>query len=131
MDGDRPTILRTLIKEQNEQHSRSVNQSPTSTSPNSPTPPPQQPWPPSSWGNCTTGSIDVERVVKPFKHNLLRKERNRLSDENGIVLFRPAQNLRYMMKAKMALKGHVHDGLVQGGHSGYDVDHVMEEIDAE
>jgi len=35
------------------------------------------------------------------------------------------------MKAKMALKGRVYDGLVQGGHSGYDVDPVMEEIDAE
>ena len=79
----------------------------------------------------TTGSIDVERVAKPFKHNLLWKERNCLSDENGIVLFRSAQNLRYLMKANMALKGQVYDVLVQGGHSGYDVDPVMEEIDAE
>ena len=27
---------------------------------------------------------------------------------------------RYLMKAKMALKGQVYDGLVQGGHSGFD-----------
>ena len=31
----------------------------------------------------------------------------------------------------MALKGQVYDGLVQGGHSGYDENPVMEEIDAE
>ena len=59
------------------------------------------------------------------------KERNRLSDENSIVLFRSAQNLCYLMKANMALKGQVYDGLVQGGHSGFDVDPVMEEIYAE
>jgi len=58
-------------------------------------------------------------------------ECNRLSDENGIALFGLAQNLRYLMKAKMALKGQVYDDLVQGGHSGYDVDPVMEEINAE
>ena len=79
----------------------------------------------------TNGSIDVEHVAKPFKHNLLRKERNRLSDENGIVLFRSAQNLRYLMKAKMALKGQVYDGLVQGRHSGFNTDPVMKEIYAE
>ena len=35
----------------------------------------------------TTGSIDVERVAKPFKHNILRKERNRLSDEKRDAFF--------------------------------------------
>ena len=59
----------------------------------------------------TTGSIDVERVAKPFKHNMLRKERNRLSDENGRILFRAAQNLRYLMKAKQELKGQINDAL--------------------
>jgi len=29
------------------------------------------------------------------------------------------------MNAKMALKGQVYNGLVQGEHSGYDVDPVM------
>ena len=41
------------------------------------------------------------------------------------VLFRAAQNLRYPMKATMTLKGQVYNGLVQGEHSGYDVDPVM------
>ena len=58
----------------------------------------------------TTGSIDVERVAKPFKHNILRKKRNRLSDQKGRVLFRAAQNLRYLMKEKMEWKGKIYDG---------------------
>ena len=59
----------------------------------------------------TTCSIDVERVAKPFKRNMYRKERNRLSDENGRLLFRAAQNLRYLMKTKKALKGQINDAL--------------------
>ena len=56
-----------------------------------------------------TGSIDVEQVAKPFKRNLLRKERNRLSDEKDIFLFRATQNLKYLTKAKMAAKGTIYD----------------------
>ena len=42
----------------------------------------------------------------------IRKERIRLSDSKGIViLFRAAQNLGYLMKAKMQLKGEIHDTL--------------------
>ena len=49
----------------------------------------------------TTGSMNIECVAKPFKHNVLRKDMNRLSDEKGNVLFRCAQNLKHLMKAKM------------------------------
>ena len=59
----------------------------------------------------TTGSIDVKRVAKPFKRNVYRKEQNRLSDENGNILFRAAQNLRHLMKNKKALKGQINDAL--------------------
>jgi len=59
----------------------------------------------------TTGSIDAERVAKPFKRNMCRRERNRLSDKNGRVLFRAAQNLRYPMKAKKELEGQINDVL--------------------
>ena len=71
---------------------------------------------PDAW--CSGGAADQVKA-------------NNNTNFNGIVLFRSAQNLRYLMKAKMALKGQVYDGLVQDGHSGYDVHHVMEEIDAE
>lgn len=64
----------------------------------------------------TTGSIDVERVAKPFKNNILRKDRNRLSDGKGRVLFRAAQNLRYLMKAKAELKGTIHDAAFEEGY---------------
>ena len=36
----------------------------------------------------TAGLMDVERVVKPIKHMILTKQRNRLGDDNGVVLFR-------------------------------------------
>ena len=57
----------------------------------------------------TIGSIDVERVAKLFKHNALRKERNCLSDEKGRVLFRAAQNLRFLIKVNMELRGKIFD----------------------
>jgi hypothetical protein len=57
----------------------------------------------------TTGFIDVERVAKPFKNNMLRKERNRLSDEKGRILFQAAQDLRYLMRVKRMLRGSLHD----------------------
>ena len=34
----------------------------------------------------TVGSIDVERRVKPIKHTILTKKRNRLKDPKGIAL---------------------------------------------
>ncbi len=36
----------------------------------------------------SVGSMVVERTAKPFKHCMLSKDRNRLSDEKGIVMFR-------------------------------------------
>ena len=59
----------------------------------------------------TTGSIDVERAAKPYKNSMITRDRNRLSDEKGIVLFRGGRNLKHLAKAKMELKGTVHDAL--------------------
>ena len=70
----------------------------------------------------TTGSIDVERVAKPFKHNILTKERNRLSDEKGNVLLRLGKNLQLLMQAKIAVKGTVFDVLAKRGPSGRGAD---------
>ena len=56
----------------------------------------------------TVGSIDVERLAKPLKHKLLTKERNCLRDDKGIILFCAGQNLRQLMKAKMALNKNMH-----------------------
>ena len=71
----------------------------------------------------TTGFIDVERVAKPFKRNMYRKERNRLSDENGRLLFHAMQNLCYLMKTKKALKGQVNDALATSFYTTF-VDEV-------
>ena len=52
---------------------------------------------------CTDGSIDVERRVKLLKNSILTKDRNRLSDSKGEVLFRAAENLKHIMVAKKVL----------------------------
>ena len=65
----------------------------------------------------TTGSMSVERQAKNLKYNLLRKERNRLSDERGNVLYYTAQNMRLLAKAKMAVKGTVYDVLSRRGRA--------------
>ena len=67
-------------------------------------------------------SLDIMKSnIKTIRSNHnIRKERNRLWDSNkGIVLFWAAQNLCYLMKAKMQLKGEIHDTL---DATAYDID---------
>ncbi len=59
----------------------------------------------------SVGSMDVERMAKPFKHSILTKDRNALSDEKGIVLFRARQNLKHLHHAPKAIKGKVYGGV--------------------
>ena len=59
----------------------------------------------------TVGSIDVERRVKPLKHTILTKKRNRLQDPKGICLFRASENLRHIMTAKKILGKSVTESL--------------------
>ncbi len=49
--------------------------------------------------------MDVERTEKPFKHCILTKDRNRLSDWTGTIMFRSGQNLKHLHHAREALKG--------------------------
>ena len=51
-----------------------------------------------------TGSIDTERSVKPLKHSILTKTRNRLSNQKALTLFRASQNLKYLRNAKKEMK---------------------------
>ena len=51
----------------------------------------------------TVVSMSVERRVKPLKHSILKKDRNRLLDPKGICLFRASENLRHIMAAKKML----------------------------
>ena len=62
----------------------------------------------------SVGSMDVERTAKPFKHSILTKERNKLTDESGVVLFRAGQNLKHLHHARIAIKGKAYAG-VNGG----------------
>ena len=59
----------------------------------------------------TVGSIDVERRIKPIKHNILTKKRNRLLDPKGIALYRAQENLGHIMKAKKILGKKITDSL--------------------
>jgi hypothetical protein len=59
----------------------------------------------------SVGSMDVELMAKPFKHRILTKDRNALSDEKGFVLFRAGQNLKYLHHARKVIKGKVYGGV--------------------
>ncbi len=56
--------------------------------------------------------MDVERTAKPFKHCILTKDRNRISDAKGVVMFRAGQNLKHLHHACTAIKGKVYAGVV-------------------
>jgi hypothetical protein len=60
----------------------------------------------------SVGSMDVERTAKPFKHCMLSKDRNRLFDEKGIVMFRAGQNLKHLHHARESIKGKVYAGVL-------------------
>ena len=61
------------------------------------------------------GSMDVERIAKPLKHQILTKERNMLGDEKATVLLRASENLKLLFDAKMALRTAIHDSKLAGG----------------
>jgi hypothetical protein len=60
---------------------------------------------------CTVGSIGVERKVKPLKHTILTKKRNRLKDYKGVAYFRAQENLKHIMHAKKVLGKRITDSL--------------------
>jgi hypothetical protein len=60
----------------------------------------------------SVGSMDVERMAKPFKHCILTKDRNAVSNEKGIVLSRAGQNLKHLYHAREVIKGKVYGGVV-------------------
>ena len=58
------------------------------------------------------GSMDVKRTDKLFKHCMLSKDKNRLSDEKGIVMYRAGQNLKHLHHAWETIKGKVYAGVL-------------------
>ena len=61
----------------------------------------------------TTGSIDVAHRIKPLKHNIMTKKRNRLKDPKEISLLRgqEQENLKHLMRAKLNLGKKITDSL--------------------
>jgi hypothetical protein len=60
------------------------------------------------------GSMDVECMAKLFKHCILTKTKNRnaLSNEKEIVLFRAEQNLNHLHHAHKVIKRNVYGGVI-------------------
>ena len=56
--------------------------------------------------------MDVECTANPFKHCNLTKDRNKLTDDKGIILFRAGQNLKHLYHARKAIKGKVYGGVI-------------------
>ncbi len=59
----------------------------------------------------TVGSMVVERRIKPIKHTIMTKKRNRLFDPKGVVLYRASENLKHIMMAKKILGKKITDSL--------------------
>jgi hypothetical protein len=77
----------------------------------------------------SVGPMDVERIVKPFKHCMLTKDRNRLSDGTGVIMFQSGQNLKYLHHAREAIKGMVYAGVLgtdSTGDAGVNADAVSQ-----
>ena len=60
----------------------------------------------------TSGSMDVERRVKPMKNDILCKTRNRLDCAKATMLYRCSENLRHSMHAKKILGKKITDSLL-------------------
>ncbi len=56
--------------------------------------------------------MNVKRTAKPFKHCILTKDRNRLSDAKGVVIFRAGQNLKRLHHDRTAIKGKMYAGVL-------------------
>jgi hypothetical protein len=54
----------------------------------------------------------VLSVPHRMKTSLLTKDRNALSNEKGIVLFRAGQNLKHLHHARKVIKGKVYGGVI-------------------
>ncbi len=56
--------------------------------------------------------MDVEHTAKPFKRCILTKDRYRLSDGTGVIMFRSGQNLKHLHHVREAIKGKVYAGVL-------------------
>ena len=59
----------------------------------------------------TTGSIDVDRRIKPLEHTIMTKKRNILKDPKGISLLKGEENLKHLMRANLDLGKKITDSI--------------------
>lgn len=60
----------------------------------------------------TVGSMCTKRSTKGLKRDILSSNRNRLSDGQACVLHRASENIRLLMKARIALSTKVQENSV-------------------
>ena len=60
----------------------------------------------------TVGSISTERSAKSLKHDILSLKRNRLSDEQAVILYRVGENLRHLENVRTAVSDKIAGSLV-------------------
>ncbi len=65
----------------------------------------------------SVGSMDVKRTAKPFKHCILTKDRNKLGEKKGIVMFRAGKNLKHLHHACFAIKGKAYAAVNETGEA--------------
>ena len=54
--------------------------------------------------NRAVGSINTEHGVKGLKeHDILSLKRNRLSDDQAMILYQCSENLRHLLKVRMQI----------------------------
>ena len=59
------------------------------------------------------GSISAERSSKGLKQDILSLKRNRLSDDQAIVLYRASVNLRHLLKVRLEVNERVANSLLR------------------
>ena len=60
----------------------------------------------------TVGSINMECSAKGLKHDILLLKRNRLSDEQAIILYRCGENLRNLLRVRMQILDRVENSIL-------------------
>jgi hypothetical protein len=62
---------------------------------------------------CTTSTSTLVTTSKGLKHEILSKARNRLSDDQAIILYGMSENLHHLHKARVEMMDKIQDSAGQ------------------
>jgi len=63
----------------------------------------------------TVGSINTERAAKSLKHDILSIKRNRLSDDQAVILYRVGENLRHLKNVRESISERISNSVLMSG----------------